>query len=93
MFYVAMEILNKTKRPLRIPLPGGKQLHLGPGKTGQISPKSADHPALKQLIDQGEVELVGGGRSQGKGVSGDRTPKSSAPSEVTRRGIRYSGDR
>ena len=56
-----MEILNKTKRPLRIPLPGGKRLHLAPGKTGQISPKSADHPPLKMLIEQGEVELLGGG--------------------------------
>jgi hypothetical protein len=87
-----MEILNKTKRPLRVPLPGGKQLHLGPGKTGQISPKAADHPALKKLVDQGEIELLGGGHSQGKGASGDHTPKS-PPSDVTRRGIRYSGDR
>ncbi|MFT7668247.1 MAG: hypothetical protein ACI8X5_000936, partial [Planctomycetota bacterium] len=23
-----MEITNKTKRPLRVPLPGGKKLHL-----------------------------------------------------------------
>ena len=88
-----MEILNKTKHPLRIPLPGGKQLHLGPGKTGQISPKSAEHPALQKLVEQGEIELLGGGRSQGKTASGDRTPKGSSPSDVTRRGIRYSGDR
>ena len=33
-----MEILNKTKRPLRIPLPGGKRLHLAPGKTGRSHP-------------------------------------------------------
>ena len=46
-----------------------------------------------KLIEQGEVELLGGGRSQAKGTSSDRTPKSSSPSDVTRRGIRYSGDR
>ena len=93
MVQTAMEILNKTKRPLRIPLPGGKRLHLAPGKTGQISPKSADHPPLKMLIEQGEVELLGGGRTQGKGTSSESSLKGTGPSDGARRGVRYSGDR
>ena len=49
---------NKTRKPLSVPLPGGKTLHLGPGKSGQISAKSVDDPRLKQLVDAGEIEIV-----------------------------------
>ena len=30
-------ITNKTQRPVAVPLPRGKKLHLGPGKAGQIA--------------------------------------------------------
>lgn len=68
-----MEILNKTKRPLRVPLPGGKKLHLSPGRTGQITAKAADHPPVKKLIEAGEIEVLDSGRSQGTGGSGGAT--------------------
>ena len=51
-------VSNKTQKPLSVPLPGGKTLHLGPGKTGQISAKAADHARLKKLIEGGELEMV-----------------------------------
>jgi hypothetical protein len=51
-------VTNKTQKPLSIPLPGGKKLHLGPGKTGQIAAKAAADPQLKKLIDAGELEVV-----------------------------------
>ena len=35
-------VSNKTQRPVSIPLPGGKTLYLGPGKTGQIAMKAVD---------------------------------------------------
>jgi hypothetical protein len=89
----AMEISNKTKRPLRIPLPGGKKLHLGPGRTGQISPKAIDHPALKKLIDDGEVEIVGGGRSQGTGDSGSGASMTPSTGRSSQGGVRHTGDR
>jgi hypothetical protein len=54
-------IQNKTRRPLRIPLPGGKFLHLAPGKTGQIADRAVERPAFKKLIDAGEIELHGEG--------------------------------
>ncbi len=51
-------VTNKTRRPLRVPLPGGKTLHLGPGKAGQISSKDADDPRLKKLVEEAAIEIV-----------------------------------
>ncbi len=65
-----MEIKNTTKRPIKVPLPGGKRLFLGLGGTGQIAPKAAEHPPVKALIDSGDLEVVGGGRSKGDGGGG-----------------------
>ena len=82
-----MDIKNKTNRPLSIALPGGKKLHLGPKKTGQIAANAAEHPALKKLIEAGDVELAdehnrfsddapgartGGGERSGHGGGGPR---------------------
>ena len=57
-------ISNMTRRPIRIPLPGGKSLHLGPGKTGQIQDRAAETPALMRLIDAGEIEIHDEGSAQ-----------------------------
>ena len=54
-------IVNKTHAPLRVPLPRGKVLHLGPLKTGEISHNDLDHEPLKRLIDSGEIEIQGDG--------------------------------
>jgi hypothetical protein len=51
-------IKNKTNRPLRVPLPRGKTIHLGPAKSGQITTEAAEHAGLKKLIDAGEIELL-----------------------------------
>ncbi len=51
-------ITNKTRRPLRVPLSGGRTLHLGPGKDGQISSKDADDPRLKKLVEEAAIEIV-----------------------------------
>ena len=37
-------VRNTTQLPVRVPLPGGKTLHLGPAKTGQISDQAAEGP-------------------------------------------------
>ena len=50
-------VSNKTQKPLSVPLPRGKTLHLGAGKTGQIAAKDADHPPLKKLVDAGQIEV------------------------------------
>jgi hypothetical protein len=86
-------VSNKTQRPLSVPLPGGKTLHLGPGKTGQVSAKAVEDPRLKKLIDAGELEVVGddaraatgpGARQRGRGFMLGHTSGS---------GTRRSGDR
>jgi hypothetical protein len=86
-------VSNKTRKPLSVPLPGGKTLHLGPGKTGQISARAIEDPRLKKLVDAGEIELIiedsrsaaaPGGGAQGRNFKHGRT---------SRTGGRRSGDR
>ena len=62
-----MNISNKTPKVISVSLVGGKKLHLGPGKTGQISPKAAELPALKKLIEAGDIEVLDGGRNTPSG--------------------------
>jgi hypothetical protein len=57
-------IENKTTRPLRVPLPGGKVLHLGPRKTGQVADTAVEHPALRRLIESGTIEVQGVGNNE-----------------------------
>jgi hypothetical protein len=72
-------VTNKTPRPLTVPLPRGKKLHLGPLKSGQITSEAAEHAAIKRLVDAGDIEIsdeqIGssgprGRRSVGGGASG-----------------------
>jgi len=59
-----MEICNKTKRPLKIRLPLGKLLRLAPGKVGQITPKAADFPPIKKMIEDGQLSIVSKGKTK-----------------------------
>ena len=86
-------VTNKTGKPLSIPLPRGKTLHLGPRKSGQISSHDLEHPALKKLVETGAVEIApedsgsserDGGGTQGRAPTGGHTAG---------RGGRRSGDR
>ena len=71
-------ITNKTNKPIRIPLAGGKILHLGPLKTGQIADTAAERPAIKKLLKAGEIEILDEGQhSQGGADSGGASPESS----------------
>ena len=45
-------IKNTTKKPLNIPLPGGKRLFLGPGKEGKIRARAAEHPPVAALVEK-----------------------------------------
>ncbi len=56
-------VTNKTPKPVRVPLPLGKTLFLGPLKSGQIAPKAVDHPPLKKLVDSGQLEIHDSGKS------------------------------
>ena len=70
---------------------GGKRLFLGLGATGQISPKAADHPPVKALLDSGDLEVIGGGRSKGTGGGGGGINSSQDGSGAGN--IRRTGDR
>jgi len=75
---VSKSILNKTAGALKVPLPRGKALRLGPHQTGHISHHDLDHPPLKKLIDAGTIEIteadgneaVPGQRRRGEGPVG-----------------------
>src|SRR2546425_11844643 len=64
-------VTNKTVKPLSIPLPRGKTLHLGPRRSGQISSHDLEHPALKRLVVADAIDNVaedsgpGGGNRRG----------------------------
>ena len=88
-----MDILNKAKEAIKIPLSGGKRLFLGPGGLGQISPKAAEGPKVKALIEDGSIEIRGGktsrrGGSKGKGLSGNKGGSAAGGGS-----LRHSGDR
>ena len=86
-------VSNKTRRPLSVPLPGGKTLHLGPGKTGQIAPKAVEHPRVKKLVDAGEIEILEGDQHPTEGIGGGRKGRAGMLGHASNSGIRRSGDR
>jgi hypothetical protein len=51
-------VINKTSTPLKLPLPGGKTLHLGPRQAGQIRDEAAERPGIKKLVDAGKIEIA-----------------------------------
>jgi len=60
-------VRNKTARPMRVALPGGKTLHLGPQKTGQIADAALERPAVQKLVKSGDLEILGDGSSDASG--------------------------
>ena len=54
-------VVNKTRSALKVPLPRGKSLRLGPGKEGQIQDDASEHPGLKKLVDAGKIDVFDGG--------------------------------
>ena len=58
-------VVNKTRSPLKIALPRGKSLRLGPDGSGRIRDEDAEHEPVKKLIASGAIEIVAGGTSSG----------------------------
>ncbi|MDA1264103.1 MAG: hypothetical protein O2816_03375 [Planctomycetota bacterium] len=89
-------ICNRTKKPVSVPLPGGKRLFLGPGKTGEVSPKALEHVPLRQLVEAGEIEILEAkspGRRGGGGSGGRTGGSKGGGAHRPEGGIRHSGDR
>jgi hypothetical protein len=53
-------VRNKTPMPIKIELGGGKRLHLGPAKTGQIADNAAERKSVLKLVEEGKIEILGG---------------------------------
>lgn len=60
------EIKNKTLEPLRVPLPQGKTLHLGPLKVGEVGAAALEHPPFKKLVEEEKIEVLGEGEPEPK---------------------------
>ncbi len=86
-------VTNKTKRPLSIPLPRGKTLHLSPGKSGQIAANAADHPPVKKLVAEGVIDVHDEGLHAAEGSGGGKGGGSFMPGHGSTATSRRSGDR
>ncbi len=65
-------ILNMTRKPIKVPLPNGKSLRLGPKASGMVRDDAPDHGAVKRLVEAGTIEVhdgsgFGHGPQAGKG--------------------------
>lgn len=68
-------ILNLTSHPLRVPLGGGKLLHLGPHGRGHVSDEAAAGPAFCRLVHDGLIDFAGEERHVRHDPGGGRGPR------------------
>ena len=62
-------IRNLTRKPLKVPLPGGKILRLGPKADGVVTDQATDYGAVMRMVEAGTIEVVGGSsHSHGPGM-------------------------
>lgn len=85
-------VVNKTQLPIKVPLPRGKSLHLGPGKEGQIRDEASDHPALKKLVEAGKIDVFDGGTRPSDAAATPGAPHESTHGQG-KSTLRRSGDR
>lgn len=89
-----MDITNKTRKPLSLPLPGGKKLFLGPGKTGQVTPKALEHPPIAALLASGDLETADDSHARQESAPAGKTAAPAGPARQKGTGaMRQSGDR
>ena len=86
-------LLNKTHGALRVSLPRGKTLHLGPGQTGQIANQDLKHPAVKCLIDAGKIEAQDSAASKTSVRTQERAPHESTHGRRPRDTSQFKGER
>ncbi len=85
-------IHNRTQRPLKISLRGGKVLHLGPDKSGQVADPDLERPALKRRIEAGEIDVLDDEHATG-GAGGGAHGQVSTHGHPPATGFRRKGDR
>jgi len=85
-------VTNKTKKPLRISLPGGRTLFLGVTQRAPLRDDALNHPAVKKLIEAGDIEVFDGGAVQ-HGSAGGGFSKGANPGHNSHNGKATNGDR
>ncbi len=88
-----MEITNKTKKPLMVPLPGAKKLFLQAGRTGQVTPKALEFAPLVKLIEEGSIETSEAGSGPKSRGSTTSSPIAGVSGHKGTGASRQSGDR
>jgi hypothetical protein len=86
-------VVNKSRKPIRIPLPGGRALFLGPAKSGQIANQHADLPAVRKLIDSGTISIAGEGAHPDAAAGNEGHVHEGTHGQVPVKIIRPRGDR
>ena len=87
------EIRNLTRRPIRVPLGGGKVLHLGPAAAGQVADDAVERPAFRKLVDAGEIEVLGEGHVDSAGDRSSSSPRESTQGHQQRKVMTTKGNR
>ena len=64
-------VRNLTRKPIKVPLPGGKALRLGPGADGMVQDKAAHHPALLRMVEAETISILDGS-AEGHGPAAKR---------------------
>ena len=86
-------VVNKTRQAIKIPLPRGKALRLGPGKEGQIRDEASEHAGLKKLVDAGKIEVFDGGTRAGDATSTTGSPHAATHAQGKSTARQRTGDR
>jgi hypothetical protein len=87
-------VKNKTQTPISVPLPGGRKLHLGPGKSGQIAANASEHQLLiKRLVDAGKIEILDEGSHPAAAPGGGKVGRTWMPGHGSSNAGRRGGDR
>jgi hypothetical protein len=86
-------VVNKTSRPLKIHLPQGKILHLGPRKDGQVTPQALESPGIKKMIASGEIEILDHDSQLATHGSGGGGPDADTHGHLPHTKVRNRGDR
>jgi hypothetical protein len=68
---IIQTVINKTLRPIKIALPRGKTLYLGPSGRGQVHDDTLERPAFKKMVEAGDVEVLDQDESSSVSSDGD----------------------